>query len=294
MSALEKCLFRSSHFKIRLLVFLILSCMSSLYILGINFLLDMLFANIFFHSLCCLFVLLMVSFIYLFFSVQSFLVWLDPIFFFNWKIIALQYCAGSCHMATWVSHRYTYVPCLLSLPLMSRPIPPLTCYYHQQEETRWHCQQLDHLAHRVHSLLATGAAPLSSLPPCIQDLLLSSFPKVFPHSSLRSHHSLPITIKLLLTLSDTLPQSPYRLYPLPSVKIISTFVGTYYGSTLLPDIRISISCLLLCNKLLLNISSLSQPFITSQLLQVKNQAATYLVALAQGLSWDCIFQVAQW
>ena len=82
--------------------------------------------------------------------------------------------------------------------------------------------------------ITTGAAPLSSLPPCIQDLLLSSFPKVFPHSSLRSHHSLPITIKLLLTLSDTLPQSPYSLYPLPSVKIISTFVGTYYGSTLLP------------------------------------------------------------
>ena len=127
-------------------------------------------------------------------------------------------------------------------------------------------------------------SPLNFPPLCIKDLLLSSFPKVFPHSSLRSYHSLPIAIKLLLTISDTLPQSLYILYLLPSFKVISTFVGTYYGSTLLPGIKISISYSLLCNKLLLNISSLSQPFITSQLLQVKNQEATYWVALAQGLS----------
>ena len=30
-------------------------------------------------------------------------------FFFNWKIIALQYCVGLCHTSTWISHRYTYV-----------------------------------------------------------------------------------------------------------------------------------------------------------------------------------------
>ena len=31
------------------------------------------------------------------------------LFIFNWKIIALQYCAGFCHTSTWISHRYTYV-----------------------------------------------------------------------------------------------------------------------------------------------------------------------------------------
>ena len=36
--------------------------------------------------------------------------------FFNWRIIALQYCVGSCHTPTWISHRYTYVPSLLNLP----------------------------------------------------------------------------------------------------------------------------------------------------------------------------------
>ena len=40
----------------------ILSCMSSLYILDINPLLDISFANIFFHSVGSIFVLLMVSF----------------------------------------------------------------------------------------------------------------------------------------------------------------------------------------------------------------------------------------
>ena len=31
-------------------------------------------------------------------------------FFFNWMIIALQYCVGFCHTSTWVYHRYTYAP----------------------------------------------------------------------------------------------------------------------------------------------------------------------------------------
>ena len=67
MSSLEICLFGSSaRFLIRLFVFLQLICMGSLYIFNINPLSYILFADIFSHSVDCVYILLMI-----FFAVQK-------------------------------------------------------------------------------------------------------------------------------------------------------------------------------------------------------------------------------
>ena len=67
MSSLEKCLFRSFSDFLIFFFFLLLSCMSGLYVLEINPLSVVSFAIIFSHSEGCLFTLLIVSF-----AVQSF------------------------------------------------------------------------------------------------------------------------------------------------------------------------------------------------------------------------------
>ena len=63
VSYLEKCLFRSfAHFSIGSLAFLLLSCISCLYILEIKPLSVASFETLFSHSISCLFVCFLVSF----------------------------------------------------------------------------------------------------------------------------------------------------------------------------------------------------------------------------------------
>ena len=49
--------------------------------------------------------------------------YVSSIYFFDWRMIALQYCDSFCHTSAWISHRYTYVPSLLNLPPASHVLP---------------------------------------------------------------------------------------------------------------------------------------------------------------------------
>ena len=90
MSSLEKCLFSSlAQFLIGLFIFLVLSCMSCLYIFEINSLSVALFAIIFSHSEGCLFTFLTVSFIvdYCHTSLQVSLVLSLPTHSLFWTVV---------------------------------------------------------------------------------------------------------------------------------------------------------------------------------------------------------------
>ena len=79
-SSLEECLFRSfAYFSIGLLAFLLLNCITCLYILEIKLLLVASFESIFSHSVSCLFVFFLVSF-----AVQN----LVSLMRFYWFILA--------------------------------------------------------------------------------------------------------------------------------------------------------------------------------------------------------------
>ena len=51
----------------------------------------------------------------------SFPLFYKNVFYFIWRITALQYCVGFCHTSTWISHRYIYVPSLVNLPPTFHP-----------------------------------------------------------------------------------------------------------------------------------------------------------------------------
>ena len=91
MSSLEKCPFRSfPQFLIGLFVFLVLSCMSCLYILEINPLSVVSFAIIFAHFEGCFFTLLIVSF-----AVQKLLNLIRSHLFFLFVFISVALRGGS-------------------------------------------------------------------------------------------------------------------------------------------------------------------------------------------------------
>ena len=59
----------------------------------------------------------------------------DSFFFFNWRIITLQYCDDFCHTSAQIRHRFTYVPSLVPPSHLSPHPTPLGFHGAQQIPT---------------------------------------------------------------------------------------------------------------------------------------------------------------
>ena len=91
--------------------------------------------------------------------------------FFNWRVIALQNFVIFCQTSTWISHRYTYVPSLKSLPPTSHPSrllqsPGLSSLSHAAKSC-W--LSISHMVMWVSLLLSPyiPPSPSSALPPTL-------------------------------------------------------------------------------------------------------------------------------
>ena len=138
--------------------------------------------------------------------------------FFNWRITVLQYRVGLCHASTWISHRYTHVPSLLSLSPTSHPIPLLSrVREHQVRAPVCHTANPHWLSVFTRgdvyvSVLLFEFIPLSP-PPTVPTSLFSM--SVFPPLSCRRVHQYHLsrfhiyvlTYDICVSLSNLLPSS---------------------------------------------------------------------------------------
>ena len=65
-------------------------------------------------------------------SAEELMLFFSPIIFISWRLITLQYCSGSCHTLTWISHGSTRVPhpenwCFWTVVLEKTLESPLDC-----------------------------------------------------------------------------------------------------------------------------------------------------------------------
>ena len=98
------------------------------------------------------------------------------LFFFNWRIIALQCCVGFWHTSTWVSHWY-FSSFLFSRSVMSDSLQPHEPQYARPESTQTQCP----LCWWCHPTISSSVVPFSSCPQTFP--ASGSFPMSQPSAS---------------------------------------------------------------------------------------------------------------
>ena len=131
--------------------------------------------------------------------------------FLNWRIVALPYCVGFCHVLTWISHRYIY---RLPLEPLSHLPPIITIAEHLiralciiQQNFHW----LSNFAYgNVYvSVLLSQFIPLSPSPTVSTSLFSMSTSPLLPcrgvhHYHLSRFHTYVLIYNVCFSLSDWL------------------------------------------------------------------------------------------
>ena len=122
------------------------------------------FADIFSHSVSCLFILMMVSLLF-----RSFLVWCSFMccffkFILNWMISALQCCAGVCCTATWIIYQIRSDQLLSRVRLFATPWIP-ACQASLSITNSWSSLRLTSIESVMPSSHLILCHPLLLLPP---------------------------------------------------------------------------------------------------------------------------------